>query len=115
MATKTYWKDGIVILEPTGKMIGSAIPELRGTMFKYINTTYTPRVLVNLEKVNRMDSSGLGLLVRAHTAIQQRNGHIGVINVGKHIRNLIVQSRLLRLFEHFDTEAAALSALSSRS
>ena len=114
MAIRTHWKDGIAILEPTGKMIGSAIPELRDVMFKYINTTYTPRVLINLEKVNRMDSSGLGLLVRAHAAIQQRDGQIGVINVGKHIRNLIVKSRLLRLFEHFDTEAAAISALSSR-
>lgn len=114
MTMKTHWKDDIVILEPSGKIIGTAIPELRNIMFKYINTTYTPRILINLEKVHRMDSSGLGLLVRAHTAIQQRNGHIGVINVGKHIRNLIVQSRLLRLFEHFDTEAAAISALSSR-
>ena len=114
MAMRTHWKDGIVVLEPSGKIIGAAIPELRDIMFKYINTTYTPRVLINLEKVNRMDSSGLGLLVRVHAAIQQRDGHIGVINVGKHIKNLIIQSRLLRLFEHFDTEAAAISALSSR-
>ena len=113
MATKTHWKDDIVILEPSGKIIGAAIPELRDVMFKYINTTYTPRILMNLEKVHRIDSSELGLLVRAHAAIQQRNGHIGVINVGKHIRNLIVQSRLLRLFEHFDTEDDAMMALSS--
>ena len=114
MTTTTRWKDNIVILAPNGKIIGDAIPELRETMIKQINTTYTPRVLINLENVRRMDSSGLGLLVRAHTAVREKNGHIGVINVGKHIRNLIVQSRLLRLFEHFDTEEAAISALSSR-
>lgn len=114
MTTTTRWKDDIVILAPTGKIIGDAIPELRETMIKQIDTTYTPRILIDLEKVRRMDSSGLGLLIRAHTAVRQRNGHIGVINVGKHIRNLIVQSRLLCLFEHFDTEDAAITALSSR-
>lgn len=114
MTTTTHWKEDIVILEPTGKIIGDAIPELRAAMFKYINTTYTPRILINLKAVRAMDSSGLGLLITAHTAVQQRNGQIGIINVGKHIRNLIVQSRLLRLFEHFDTEAAAVSAFLSR-
>ena len=114
MTTTTRWKDDIVILAPTGKIIGDAIPALRETMNKQINTTYTPRILINLENVRRMDSSGLGLLVHAHMAVRQRNGHIGVVNVGKHIRNLIVQSRLLCLFEHFDTEDAAIMALSSR-
>ena len=114
MATTTHWKDDIVILAPNGKIIGEAIPELRDTVNKYINTTYTPRILINLKKVHRMDSSGLGVLLSAHAAVRQKNGYIGIINVGKHIRNLIVQSRLLSLFEHFDTEDAAISALSNR-
>lgn len=113
MTTTIHWKKGIVTLIPNGKIIGDAIPELRDIMFKYIDTTYTPRILIDFEKVHRMDSSALGLLVRAHTAVQQRDGHIGIINVGKHIKNLVVLSRLLCLFEHFDTEDAALSALSN--
>ena len=114
MSTTTHYKEGVAILVPTGKIIGGAIPELRDTMYKQINTTYAPRILINLKKVNRMDSSGLGVLIRAHAAVQQRNGHIGIINVGKHIKNLIVQSRLLTLFECFDTEDAAILSLSSR-
>lgn len=114
MTTTSRWKEDIVILELSGRIIGQAISELREAMFKYINTTYTPRILLNLKDVRCMDSSGLGVLIMAHTAVQQRDGHIGVINVGKHIRNLNVQSRLLCLFEHFDTEDDAISVLSSR-
>lgn len=113
MTTTTHWNEGIVTLIPNGKIMGDAIPELRDIMFKYINTTYTPRILINFEKVHCLDSSGLSLLVMAHTAVRQRDGQIGIINVGKHIKNLIAQSRLLCLFEHFDTEDEAISVFSN--
>ena len=57
-----------------------------------------------------MDSSGLGMLVNAHVVAMQKKSRIGIINVEKKIRNLIVLNRLVSLFEHFDTEEAAVSA-----
>ena len=44
--------------------------------------------------------------------VKQKNGRMGVIHVGKHIKNLLVLSRLMSLFEHFDTETEATAALS---
>ena len=38
---------------------------------------------------------------------------MGVINLGKHIRNLIVLSRVLNLFKHFDSEDAGVAGLSA--
>ena len=49
--------------------------------------------------------------IRAVTA--RKKGRIGVVNVSKQIKNLIVLSRLVRVFEHYDSEAAAVSALSA--
>ena len=43
MATTTRYKKGVAILESTGKIIGEAIPELRATMIKQIDTMYTAR------------------------------------------------------------------------
>ena len=57
-----------------------------------------------------MDSSGLGMLVNAHVVAMQKKSRIGIINVEKKIRNLIVLNRLVSLFERFDTEEAAVSA-----
>ncbi len=49
----------------------------------------------------------------ARVAATRKKGRIGVINVGKQIRNLIILNRLVNLFEHFDSEAAAVSGLST--
>ncbi len=114
MATLTHSKNGVSILEPTGKIIGEAIPELRQTLIKHVDSTQTPSILINFEHVHKMDSAGLGVFITAYNMVRAKGGRIGIINVGRHMRNLIVQNRLIRLFERFDTEDAAISALSDR-
>jgi len=113
MTTKIRQQNGIAILEPNGKIIGPAASELWDAISPQIEASDTPRILINFENVNRVDSSGLGALMIARAAIARKKGRVGVINVSKHINNLIVLSRLASLFERFDSEAAAVSALSA--
>lgn len=113
MTTNIRQQNGIVILEPTGKIMGTSVSELREAISPQIEAYDTPRILINFEHVNRIDSSGLGALMGAHAAVARKKGRVGVINVSKQIKNLVVLSRLVSLFEHFDNEAAAVSALSA--
>lgn len=113
MATTIRQKDGVAILEPSGKIMGAAVLELREAITAQIEAADPPRILINFDRVSMMDSSGLGTLMGAHVAATRKKGRVGVINVGKNIRNLIVRSRLVSLFEHFETEADAVSALST--
>ena len=113
MTTKIRQQNGIVILEPNGKIMGPAVSELREAISPQIEAYDTPRILINFQHVNRVDSSGLGALMGARAAVARKKGRVGVINVSKQIKNLIVLSRLVSLFEHFDSEAAAVSALSA--
>jgi len=100
-------------LKPSGKVGGRSVSDLRKVILPQIEASDTPRILINFEQVNRIDSSGLGTLMEAYTAASRKQGRVGVINVGKHIRNLIVLSRVMRLFEHFDSEDAAVAGLSA--
>jgi len=113
MATEIRQQDGITIVEPSGKIVGPAVSELRKVLAAQIEASDVPRILINLEHVNMIDSSGLGSLVEARTLASQKKGRIGVVNVGNHIRNLIVLSRIVSLFEHFDSEADGVSGLST--
>lgn len=115
MATIIRQHDGVTILEPNGKIMGGAVSELREAITGQIDATDAPRLLINFEHVSMMDSSGLGTLMGAHVAAKRQGGRIGVINVGKNIKNLIVRSRLVSIFEHYDSEEAAVSALASES
>lgn len=106
-------KEGVTILNLTGKLIGEAIPELREILTRSIDKSKSPRILINLGRVRGMDSAGLGTLLAAYSATQQKNGRIGIINAGNHIRNLIVFTRLVNVFERFENEDTAIAAFSN--
>lgn len=113
MTTHIRQQNGISILEPTGKIVGTSILGLREALSPQIEGHDTPRILINFEKVNKVDSLGLGALMEARTMAKRKNGRIGVINVGKNIKNLLVLSRLVSEFEHFNSEDDAVAALSA--
>ena len=113
MATQIRKQDGIAIVEPNGKIVGSSVSKLRAALSPQITFSDKPRILINFEHVNRIDSSGLSALMEARIAATGKKGRIGVINVGKHIKNLVALNWLVNLFEHFDDEETAVSALSA--
>ena len=113
MTTKIRKENGITILEPNGKIIGTAASELWETISPQIEASDSPRILINFENVNRVDSSGLGALMNARAAIARKKGRVAVINISKQINNLILLSRLTSLFERFDNEDAAVTALAA--
>ena len=110
MTTTIRLRGGVVILEPNGKLIGTAVSELREKLAAQLEASNAAGILINFEHVNQMDSSGLGMLVNTRAVAAWKKSRIGIINVEKRIRNLLVLSRLVSLFEYFDTEAAAIAA-----
>lgn len=112
MTTHIRFRDGVTIVEPAGKIVGTNVSELRAIILPHIAADDEPRLLINFKHVKRMNSSGLGVLMQARSLAKHKKGRIGVIHVGKHIKNLLVLSRLSSLFEHFESEAAAISTLS---
>lgn len=113
MTTQIRQQNGITILEPSGKIVGASASELRKAISPQIAASDTPRVLIDFQHVNRIDSSGLSALLEARAAATRKQGRIGILHVGKHIKNLVALNRLMSLFECFDSEAAAVSALSA--
>ena len=112
MATQIRHKYGVAVLEPSGRIVATSASELRNAIIPEIEASDAPRILINFANVNMIDSSGLGTLMEAHTTAIRKQGRIGVIHVGKQIKNLLVLSRLMNTFEHFEDEAAGISALS---
>ena len=112
MAIQIRRLDGVVVVEPHGRIVGSKVAELRTALLPEARAYDYPRILINLAHATGMNSSGLGILIQAHGIVKHKNGRMAVIHVGKHIKNLLVLSRLTSLFEHFDNETQAIAALS---
>lgn len=51
--------------------------------------------------------------MEARAMANQKQGRIGVIHVAENIKNLLVMSRIVNQFEHFENEDAAISELSA--
>jgi anti-sigma B factor antagonist len=66
------------------------------------------KMLLDLGQVSYVDSAGLGQLVSIHATTTRHGGNLKLLNVTKRLRDLLVVTKLLTVFDTFDTEAAAL-------
>ena len=70
------------------------------------------QILLNLAGVPYVDSAGLGEIVRAYTTVSRGAGQLKLVNLTKRITDLLTITKLLTVFETFDTEPAALKSFS---
>ena len=66
------------------------------------------RILVNLANVTHMDSAGLGELVGAYTTVTKSGGSLKLVNLTKRLEDLLSITKLLTVFDTFDSEPEAL-------
>ena len=113
MAVDVRQRDDVVILKPKGKIIGRTVRDLsKAINDESAKISGSPKFLFDFADVSVMDSSGLGTLLGAHVSVAQKGGRVAVINVSeKNVKSLIIRSRLISTFEHFDSEDEAVAAL----
>jgi anti-sigma B factor antagonist len=68
------------------------------------------QLLVDLQGLKFLDSSGLGALVRAYTGSKKAGGQAKLVHVGPHARKLLQMTRLDTLFEIHDDMPRAVSS-----
>lgn len=68
------------------------------------------RVLLNCSEVPYMDSSGLGEVVRCYTAVKRAGGELKLVNLTKRLIDLFTITKLITVFETFDSEESALKS-----
>jgi anti-sigma B factor antagonist len=65
-------------------------------------------ILFNLEQVSYVDSAGLGAIVSAYTTVTREGGSLKLANVTKKLQDLLSITKLLTVFETFDSEGEAV-------
>ena len=72
-------------------------------------------ILVDLEKVPYVDSTGIGFLVSSQTAVVTAGGTLKLLNPNNRVREVLKITRLEKVFEIFDDETTALANFGSPS
>jgi anti-sigma B factor antagonist len=70
------------------------------------------KIVLDLGEVAYVDSAGLGQLVQAYATTKNKGGSLKLINLGKKLRDLLVVTKLLTVFDCYDSEAEAVKSFS---
>jgi anti-sigma B factor antagonist len=68
------------------------------------------RLIIDLGEVNRMNSSGLGILINALTTFKQNGGELKLANLTERVKGLLAITKLNTIFESYDTVDAAIDS-----
>jgi len=103
----------VTVLDLKGKMTLGEGDELLKDKINSLLHQGRKKVVLNLEGVPYIDSAGLGEIVRTYTTIKKQDGSLKLLNLTKRITDLLSITKLLTVFETYDSEADAVRSFSS--
>ena len=102
----------VVVLDLKGRItLGEGDQLLKDKVNSLVNQG-RKRIILNLAGVPYIDSAGLGEIVRTYTTVSRQGGQLKLVNLTKRITDLLMITKLLTVFETFDTEPEALKSFS---
>ena len=103
-------REGIAILDLDGRLtVGAEMAKYRETMQKLVDAGKRS-VIVNMEKVDYVDSTGLGAMVMTYTTMQKAGGKMKLLNLTRRSIELLVMTKLTTIFEVFADEQDAVNS-----
>ena len=104
--------EGVAVVDMSGRItLGEGSVVLRDTIRDLIGKG-SKKILLNLGDVTYIDSSGIGELVSAFTAVRREGGELKLLNLTKKVHDLLQITKLYTVFDIKDDEAAAIKAFS---
>ncbi len=97
-------REGIIILDLKGRLVvGEPIASLRERC-RELCEAGRQNIILNMEGVDYIDSTGLGGLVISYTTLKKAGGALKILNVSKRNIELLILTKLSTVFEVFNDE-----------
>ncbi|HCG62672.1 MAG TPA: anti-sigma factor antagonist [Sphaerochaeta sp.] len=101
----------LVLVPTTSTLTAANAKEFKASLEEHIEQTKA--LVLDLEKITFIDSSGLGVLLFALKRLNQKGGELKLCNVTKPVRVLFELVRLHQIMEVFNSREEALASFSS--
>ena len=102
--------DGVTVVDMSGRItLGEGSVILRDTIRDLVGRGQK-KILLNLGDVTYIDSSGIGELVSAFTAVRREGGELKLLNLTKKVHDLLQITKLYTVFDIKDDETAAIKS-----
>ena len=103
--------DGIMILEPKGKIMGGPDASLLHDRLHECIERNKRKVVIDLGQVDWMNSTGLGILISSYTTLLNNDGQLKLANVTEKIQSLLMITKLVTVFETYESVDDAVRSL----
>lgn len=95
--------DDTTVLDLRGRItLGQETISLRERVRQLVEAGHS-QIILNLEDVDYIDSVGLSTLVSSYTSARKQGGDLKLLHLTKRVRDLLQITRLITVFESFDT------------
>ena len=103
----------VVVLDVKGKItLGEGDELLKDKVNSLVNQGQK-KIILNLAGVPYIDSAGLGEVVRTYTTVSRQGGSLKLLNLTKRITDLLSMTKLLTVFETFESGNDAVKSLAA--
>ena len=103
----------VVMLDLKGKItLGEGDELLKDKVNSLVNQGQK-KIVLNLADVPYIDSAGLGEIVRTYTTVSRQGGNLKLLNLTKRITDLLSITKLLTVFETYDSENDAVRSFAA--
>jgi anti-sigma B factor antagonist len=110
MKIETRTVGDVYVLDCSGKItLGEGTMAVRNAVREVLKNG-GKKIVLNLSDVNYIDSSGIGELVSSFTTVTNQGGKLKLLNLTKKIQELLAITKLLTVFQVYDSEQAAVSS-----
>jgi anti-sigma B factor antagonist len=107
--TKTEHSGKVAIIEIRGSLVGDGdTDKFRDAVADFIEQG-NRCLVVDLDKVNYMNSSGIGAIISAYTSYKKNNGVVKLAGLSNNIQSLLAVTKLIDIFEVYDSVGEAVA------
>ena len=102
--------DSVIVIDVSGRItLGEGCAQLRELIRDQLSKG-NKQILLNLADVTYIDSSGIGELVSAYTAVSNQGGQLKLLNLTKKVHDLLQITKLYTVFDIHDDEAKGIAS-----
>jgi len=100
----------VTVVDVSGRLVASEDPGRLKDKITSLIFQGEKRIVLNLADVSYVDSAGLGEIIASHGSAKRSGGEVKLASAGKRIKDLLIMTKLLTVFDSHDTEDSAIQS-----
>ena len=110
MKVREIKQNDVVVFEFSGRLTEGRETDMLGEKIGRMIDEGIRKMIFDLNKVHWIDSSGLGLMIRAYTRMQKAGGEVKLARVTRSVQSLLQMTKLSTVFGVYESVEEAIAS-----